>query len=78
MCALHATKDHINMYIYDPTVPDPAGLINQGHNNKTARAIQLYQGQKLDAAAFVALIQAVVTNNKQGGWRKLQKIPTKQ
>ena len=30
VCALLATKDHINLFLYDPTVPDPEGIINQG------------------------------------------------
>ncbi len=33
ICALLATKDHVNVFVYDPTVPDPAGLINQGHDD---------------------------------------------
>lgn len=40
VCALLAAKDHVNVFIYDPTVPDPDGIINQGHGNATARALQ--------------------------------------
>ena len=36
VCALLATKDHVNLFLYDPTVPDPDGIINQGRGNKTA------------------------------------------
>jgi len=72
VCALQATKDHINIFIYDPIAPDPKHLINQGNGNKTARAIQVYENDKLDEAGFKALIQAVVTNNHAGGWRKLK------
>jgi len=45
VCALLTAKDHINV-IYDPIAPDPAGIINQGHGNVTARAIQLYQAAR--------------------------------
>ena len=44
VCALLATKDHINLFLYDPTVADPAGIINQGRENKTACAIQIFRG----------------------------------
>jgi hypothetical protein len=40
---LLAAKDHVNVFIYDPIAPDPEGIINQGHNNKTARSIQIYR-----------------------------------
>jgi hypothetical protein len=72
VCALLATKDHVNVFIYDPIAPDPKGLINQGQGNTTARSIQIYQGQSFDGTAFVELIRAVAANNARGGWRKLQ------
>lgn len=73
VCALLATKDHVNVFIYDPVAPDPTGLINQGYGNVTARSIQIYEGDSIDEQAFTALIQAVVANNRDGGWRKLKK-----
>ena len=76
VCALLATKDHVNLFLYDPTVPDPSGLINQGHGNATARAIQVYEGDSLDRPALTALLQAIVANNRAGGWRKLGKPPS--
>lgn len=39
ICALLGAKDHLTVFIYDPIAPDPAGLINQGQGNSTARAI---------------------------------------
>ncbi len=73
ICALLAAKDHVNVFIYDPVAPDPEHIINQGQGNKTARAIQIYEGDKLNDKAFVALIKAIVANNRAGGWRKLPK-----
>ncbi len=73
VCALLAAKDHVNVFIYDPIAPDPEGIINQGHGNATARAIQIREGEAIDEAALIALLQAVVANNRAGGWRKLQK-----
>jgi hypothetical protein len=73
ICALLATKDHVNVFIYDPTVPDPVGLINQGRNNRTAKSVQLFQGDAIDNDALVAILRAVIANNRSGGWRRLAK-----
>jgi hypothetical protein len=72
VCAFMATKDHVNILIYDPLAPDPAKIINQGQDNKTARAIQIHEHQPLNEVAFKNLIQAVAANNRAGGWRKLK------
>ena len=72
ICALQATKDHINVFIYDPIAPDPQHIINQGHGNETARSIQIYQHDQINEAAFKKLISAVADNNRAGGWRKLK------
>lgn len=73
VCALLATKDHINLFLYDPTVPDPAGIINQGHGNATGRAIQIYRDDPIGRPALTELLRAIVANNRAGGWRRLQK-----
>lgn len=71
VAAFLATKDHVNIFIYDPIAPDPAGIINQGHDNATARSIQVYQGDQLNEDAFKNLIKAIAANNRAGGWRKI-------
>ncbi|HEV2235144.1 MAG TPA: DUF1801 domain-containing protein [Ktedonobacterales bacterium] len=71
ICALLAARDHVNIFIYDPIAPDPAGIINQGQGNATARAIQIRQGEALNERALLALLRAVIANNRAGGWRKL-------
>jgi len=72
VCALQATKDHINVFIYDPIAPDPAKIINQGQGNVTARSIQIFENQQLPESAFKNLIRAVADNNRKGGWRTLR------
>ncbi len=72
ICALLAAKNHVNVFIYDPIAPDPEGIINQGHGNLTARAIQVYQGDILNERALLNLLKAVIANNRAGGWRKVQ------
>ncbi len=76
VCALLAAKDHMNVFIYDPIAPDPSGIINQGHDNSTARAIQIHEGDLINDKAFIELIMAVVDNNRKGGWRKLKQNKT--
>jgi hypothetical protein len=73
ICALLAAKNHVNIFIYDPLAPDPEGIINQGHGNQTARAILVRQGETVNKQAFITLIQAVVANNRAGGWRTVKR-----
>ncbi|MEO7000352.1 MAG: DUF1801 domain-containing protein [Ktedonobacterales bacterium] len=72
ICALLGAKDHLNVFIYDPVAPDPESIINQGHGNLTARAIQVRQGETLNERALLNLFKAIIANNRAGGWRKLQ------
>ncbi len=71
ICALLAAKDHVNIFIYDPIVPDPEGIINQGQGNQTARAIQVRQGDTINESALLDLLRAVIANSRAGGWRKV-------
>ena len=72
ICALLAAKDHVNVFIYDPTVADPHGIINQGHGNATARAVQIYRGDAINLPALLAMFRAVIANNRAAGWRRIQ------
>lgn len=71
VCALLATKDHVNVFIYDPLVPDPKGIITAGHSNKTARTVAIYRGDPIDEEALSTMLKAVIANNRRGGWRRL-------
>jgi hypothetical protein len=71
VCALLATKDHVNLFLYDPTVSDPYGVINQGHGNATARAIQIYADDEINRDAVIGILTEIVANNRRGGWRRL-------
>jgi hypothetical protein len=72
ICALLGTKDHVNIFIYDPIAPDPEGIINHGQGNRAARAIQLYKGDPIKKGALLNLFKAVIANNRAGGWRRLR------
>jgi hypothetical protein len=45
------------------SLPDPTGLFNASLDGNTRRAIDIHEGQRIDEAAFKALIQAAVTLN---------------
>ncbi len=73
VCALLATKDHVNVFLYDGAiVPDPDGIITAGHDNKTARTMAVYEGETINAKAFTTMIRQIIANNRAGGWRKLK------
>ena len=74
VCALLAAKDHVNVFLYDGAmVPDPAGIITSGHENKTARTVAIREGEEINAPALTAMLRAIVANNRAGGWRKLKR-----
>lgn len=76
VAALLATKDHVNVFLYDGGLAaDPAGIITAGQANLTARQIAIYLGQAIDEPALLAMFQAIIAINRAGGWRKLKVEP---
>lgn len=47
-------------------VPDPARLFNSSLEGKTRRAIDIHEGETVDADAFKALVKAAVAQNTRG------------
>jgi hypothetical protein len=73
ICALLATKEHVNVFLYDGAiVPDPAGIITGGHDNKTARTVAIHENQVINESALTAMFRQIIANNRAGGWRKLK------
>lgn len=73
ICALLATKDHVNVFLYDGgIVADPHRIITGGHTNKTARTVAVYEGDPINAPALLAMFKQIIANNRAGGWRKLK------
>jgi hypothetical protein len=73
ICALLATKDHVNVFLYDGAiVPDPAGIITGGHDNSTARTVALYESDTVNAPALAEMFRQIVANNRAGGWRRIK------
>jgi hypothetical protein len=72
VAALLAAKDHVNVFLYDPLVPDPEGIITHGHGNATGRQISIRRDDTIDRPALLAILRAIIANNRAGGWRKIQ------
>jgi hypothetical protein len=73
ICAFQATKDHVNIFLYDGAiVPDPEGIITGGHDNQTARTVAVHQGETINRRALSAMFKQIIANNRAGGWRKLK------
>jgi hypothetical protein len=61
------------VFLYEPVVDDPAGIITHGHDNATGRQIAIYQGGQLNAKAFKTMIKQIADHNRAGGWRRLNR-----
>ena len=72
VCALLAAKDHVNVFLYDPLVEDPHGIITHGHGNLTGRQISIRQGESINRPALLEMFRAIIANNRAGGWRRLK------
>jgi hypothetical protein len=73
ICALLATKDHVNVFLYDGgIVPDPEGIITAGYDNKTARTVGLWEGDSINDAALTRMFKQIIANNRAGGWRRVK------
>src|SRR5688572_504642 len=46
------------------SIPDPSRLFNSSLDGNTRRAIDIHEGEKVDARAFKALVKAAVDHNR--------------
>jgi hypothetical protein len=72
ICALLSAKDHVSVFLYDPLISDPEGIITAGHGNQTGRQISVRQDDKINARALTAMFREIIEHNRAGGWRKLK------
>ncbi len=73
ICALLATRDHVNVFLYDGAiVPDPEGIITGGHDNKAARTVAVYENEPINASALKTMFEQIIANNRADGWRKIK------
>jgi hypothetical protein len=73
ICALLAAKDHVNVFLYDPLVADPEGIITGGHDNKTGRTVAIRHYEMINTGALAEIFRQIIANNRAGGWRKINK-----
>lgn len=71
VAAFLAAKDHVTVFLYDPLVDDPAGIITAGQRNSTGRQISLREGDVVPREPLLAMFRQIVEHNRAGGWRKL-------
>ena len=72
VAALLAAKDHVNVFLYDPLVSDPQGIITHGHGNATGRQIWINDGDRINRPALLAMFREIIAHNRAGGWRRLR------
>jgi hypothetical protein len=63
VCTLETYKDYVKLtFAYGGSLPDPKGLFTAGFGG-TRRAIDIREGEALNAAAFQGLVKAAVARN---------------
>ena len=69
--AVGAFQDHVKINFFKgASLPDPHGLFNAGLDAKATRAIDLYEGDKINESALKELVRAAVALNTSGGKKK--------
>ena len=65
ICTVETYKDKIKVtFAKGASLPDPTGLFNASLGAGVRRAIDLAEGDRLDADAFVALVESAVALNR--------------
>ena len=73
----NAFKGRFNLtFAYGAKLADPDKLFNAGFGGGTRRAIDYFEGDKVDAAKLKKLVRAAIEYN-QGNLKKNKKAPTK-
>jgi hypothetical protein len=64
VCTGETYKDKVKLtFAKGASIPDPSRLFNSGLEGGTRRAIDIHEGEVVDADAFKALVTAAVTQN---------------
>src|SRR5579859_720924 len=68
ICTGESYKNVVKLTFFKgASLKDPARLFNSSLDGNARRAIDLHEGEKVDAGAFKALIRAAVALNTSGG-----------
>ena len=69
--AIGAFQDHLKLNFFKgASLDDPHGLFNAGLEAKATRAIDLFEGDKINEPALKQLLRAAVDFNLSGGKKK--------
>lgn len=61
----NAHKDKVKLtFSHGASLPDPDKLFNNGFGGKVWRAIDVFEGDRIDEAALKALVRAAITYNQ--------------
>ena len=64
VCTGETYKEAVKLtFAQGAKVPDPSRLFNSSLEGSTRRAIDIHEGEKVDARAFKALVKAAVAKN---------------
>jgi hypothetical protein len=64
LCTGEVYKAYVKLtFAHGAALADPAGLFNAGFGGGTRRAIDIHEGESVDATAFIALILEAVAFN---------------
>ena len=67
ICTGETYRDHVRLtFAKGASLRDPKGLFNAGLKGNVRRAIDIHEGDKVNAAAFKDLIRAAVALNLKG------------
>jgi hypothetical protein len=71
VCTGETYKTHVKLtFAQGAKIPDPSHLFNSGLDGGTRRAIDIHEGDKVDAKAFKALVKAAVARNAAAAKKK--------
>lgn len=74
VCTGEAYKKAVKLtFLRGASIPDPAGLFNASLDGNARRAIDIPEGEQVDARAFKALIKAAVALNSSAAPRRPRK-----
>jgi len=70
ICTGESYKSHVKLtFAKGASLDDPAGLFNSSLDGNVRRAIDIHEGDEVDADAFKALVRAAVALNTSGKTR---------
>lgn len=77
VCTGEAYKKAVKLtFLRGASIPDPAHLFNSSLEGNARRAIDIHEGEQVDARAFRALIKAAVALNSSAGAKRPRKSAT--